>query len=108
FLCRLLHLKIILLKKPLRTALCNKANLNNYLVGYFKDTTKCFRVSTKLKGSLKPLQRTFIFHVPIFNCRNNLYELKVGYCTKLRVSYRINHNRYSCSSFSIVSLINVE
>ncbi|MDR5632041.1 hypothetical protein FPK40_09775, partial [Acinetobacter baumannii] len=25
FLCRLLHLKIILLKKPLRTALCNKA-----------------------------------------------------------------------------------
>ncbi|QNY16848.1 hypothetical protein IC765_15140 [Acinetobacter seifertii] len=28
FLCRLLHLKIILLKKPLRTALCNKA-INN-------------------------------------------------------------------------------
>ncbi|RSZ78435.1 hypothetical protein EJ486_11065, partial [Acinetobacter baumannii] len=27
FLCRLLHLKIILLKKPLRTALCNKAIL---------------------------------------------------------------------------------
>ncbi|MDC4142528.1 hypothetical protein K3F58_11700, partial [Acinetobacter nosocomialis] len=29
FLCRLLHLKIILLKKPLRTALCNKAVLIN-------------------------------------------------------------------------------
>ncbi|MFP1095171.1 hypothetical protein ACLD1M_18985, partial [Acinetobacter baumannii] len=27
FLCRLLHLKIILLKKPLRTALCNKADI---------------------------------------------------------------------------------
>ncbi|MFK6580789.1 hypothetical protein Q4395_18155, partial [Acinetobacter baumannii] len=31
FLCRLLHLKIILLKKPLRTALCNKADVrSNY------------------------------------------------------------------------------
>ncbi|MFW1762377.1 hypothetical protein ACG9X4_12635, partial [Acinetobacter calcoaceticus] len=29
FRCRLLHLEIILLKKPSRIALCNKANLNN-------------------------------------------------------------------------------
>ncbi|MDK6133511.1 hypothetical protein QP067_10135, partial [Acinetobacter baumannii] len=40
FLCRLLHLKIILLKKPLRTALCNKAvtiqNRINIIVSYFQ------------------------------------------------------------------------
>ncbi|MFK6065526.1 hypothetical protein Q4405_20835, partial [Acinetobacter baumannii] len=35
FLCRLLHLKIILLKKPLRTALCNKATIN-YLIYKYK------------------------------------------------------------------------
>ncbi|MFP0758788.1 hypothetical protein ACLDY2_15930, partial [Acinetobacter baumannii] len=37
FLCRLLHLKIILLKKPLRTALCNKAYENYKLVCFYSN-----------------------------------------------------------------------
>ncbi|MDC4142189.1 hypothetical protein K3F58_09955, partial [Acinetobacter nosocomialis] len=37
FLCRLLHLKIILLKKPLRTALCNKAFFEQKIKPKFED-----------------------------------------------------------------------
>ena len=48
FLCRLLHLEIILPKKPLRTALCNKAiqnwkaAMNRFSIMFEERVTKYF------------------------------------------------------------------
>ncbi|MEQ1260992.1 hypothetical protein ABLU01_14720, partial [Acinetobacter pittii] len=50
FVCRLLHLKIISLKKPLQIGLCNKASI------YYKDNFYNFRRIFKGPPSLKLIQ----------------------------------------------------
>ncbi len=46
---------MILINFWLQDLFKERIRLNKYLLMYFKDTTKCFRVSAKLKGSLKSL-----------------------------------------------------